>query len=272
MQFTPTELQKLVLLTGSKKALGLYLGLDLRDLEEVWTTNNLKTPLTWIKTQPRTEQLELLGRSGSLKALAKRLGCSEAALRPIYLGEPVRELDWERDFLLDQIERFGSIRTVAHMNDTTESLVRRRAESLDLDLADLIDYSGNNHANGKGRRAEQHFAALRGACITADRNKLDGSQATYDYDDADFGRVNVKSSRQWRYTAQSRQGSPDFWKASNRGWQAADHLVILCYDRKMETLVGVCKVSTTDPICSKTIIVTRDQLGSPDDLRPGGQP
>lgn len=271
MGFTPTELQKLVLMTGSKKGLGTYLGLDPKETDRIWNSNQLKTPLSWLKDQDESERLRLLGKAGSLKALAKRIGCSEAALRPIYLGDPVKMLPWSQTTLLEQLERYGSVRTVAHMNDVTESQVRRLAEACGLDLTDLIDYSANGHANGKGRRAELEFARLRGAHVLADLNKTEGSQAEYDFLDRELGRVNVKSSRQWRYRAQSRQGNPDFWKASNRGWQNADHLVILCYDRKMEQLVGVCKVNTQTNPCDKTILLTRDQLESPDALSVGGE-
>jgi hypothetical protein len=244
--------------------LGTYLHLDARQLEELWATNGLRTPLNWLRTQPRDTQLELLAAAGSLKILGKRLGCSEAALRPIYLGEPARELDWDRDYLLAQLERFGSIRAVAHMGDTTESLVRRAAEKHELDLADLVDYSRGNHSNAKGRRAELEFARLRGDRILADRNKIDGSQATHDFDDQDLGRVNVKSSRQWRYRAQSRSESPDYWKYGIRGRENCDQFVLMAYDLRMEVLVGV-KVVRPDE-CTRTITLTREDFNLPESL------
>lgn len=266
--FTPDELQKLVLMVGSKKELGTYLGLDPKQTDELWTRSGLKTPLSWLRDQPEAEQHRLLARAGSLKLLAKRLGCSEAALRPIYLGEPTRDLNWELERVLALFDRYGSVRTVAHMTDATESLVRREVERHQLDLTDLLDYSNGNNANAKGRRAEIEFARLRGDRITGDRNKLDGSQATHDFDDQDFGRVNVKSSRQYRYRAQSRQGSPEFYKFSNRGHANADTLILMAYDRKMESLVGVLKISTSDPRCQKTLLVTKDQLEPVDGLLP----
>lgn len=266
IDLNPQEYQELLLMVGSKKALGTYLGMEPKQLEVLWTQNQLKTPISWIRDQSREKRLELLAEVGSLKKLAERLGCSEASLRPIYLGEPKRELNWELDFLLEQFERYRSVRFVAHMHKVTENLVRKEVERHELEIPDLIDYSVGSNSNAKGRRAELAYAELRGVRILADRNKLDGSQALYDFDDTEFGKVNVKSSRQYSYRAQCRQNAPDFWKISTSGFWSADHLVALCYDKKMLNLVGVYKIPAAEAGHSKTLTVSRSQLQGPECL------
>jgi hypothetical protein len=174
------ELQKLVLMVGSKKALGTYLGMDTKMTDTIWRENNLLTPVAWLRTLARIEQLEMLAKAGSLAKLASKLSCSEAALRPIFIGEPIRELNWELDRLLGNFERYRSVRLVAHMNDVLESLVRKEIERHELELTDLIDYSFGDNSNSKGRRAEVEYLRLRGPKVTEDRNKTNGSQAEFD--------------------------------------------------------------------------------------------
>jgi len=227
----------------------------------------LKTPLTWIKDLSLDTRLDLLAKYGSLKALAAKFSCSEAALRPIYMGEPLRDLDWDEEFVIAQFERYRSVQLVAHMNDVPESHVRRRVEALELEITDLIDYSFGGNSNAKGRRAELDYAKLRGELVQADRNLLDGSQAKYDFDDVQYGQVNVKSSRAYRYTAQTRKADPIFWKISTSGWEMADALVCMCYDAKMTTLVGIVVLNAKQASHTKTVTLTSKDLTAPDGLR-----
>lgn len=269
LDLTKDEYQKLVLMVGSKKALGTYLGLDAKQTDELWRTMELRTPLTWLRDQDRTTQLELLAANGSLKRLAERLACSESALRPIYMGEPTRELSWELDFLLEQFERYRSVRLVAHIHGVNESLVRKEVERLELELTELIDYSFGANSNSKGRRAELEFQRLRGENVTEDKNLTQGSQAEYDFDDRILGKVNVKSSRRYQYKARTRRENPHFWKLSTAGWAAADKLVCMCYDDRMQELVGVYAIDAKAAAHSKTITITARELRSPDALQTG---
>jgi hypothetical protein len=269
LDLTTEELQKLVLMTGSKTDLGTYLGLDPKATDQLWKLHNLMTPLTWLREQSRTEQLELLARAGSLEALAKKIGASEAGLRPIYMGEPTRELDWDLDHTLAQFERYRSVKLVAHMNDTRESLVRKVVEKHELELATLIDYSFGGTSNAKGRRAELDFAALRAHAIKEDLNLTKGSQAEYDFDDLFLGRVNVKSSREYRFRARTRRENPRFYKFSTSGHENCDRFVCLCYDAKMQELLGVYVIQAQAAKHTKTITITAKDMSPPDDLRAG---
>lgn len=267
MQLTQAEYQKLVLMVGSKKDLGTYLGLDTKTTDQLWREMGLMAPLTWLREQSREAQLEMLAKAGSLKVLAKKLSCSEAALRPIYIGEPTRELNWELDYLLEQFEKYKSVRFVAYMHEVNESLVRKEIDRYELDLGDIIDYSFGDNSNSKGRRAEMEYAKLRGEAVTEDKNKTAGSQAEYDFDDIDLGRVNVKSSRQYKYRARTRKENPLFWKFSSSGWATADKLVCMCYDEKMQTLLGVYIIDAERAKHSKTLTITAREMKDPDVLR-----
>lgn len=272
LDLSSEELQKLVLMLGSKKELGTYLALDDRMLNQIWATHNLKTPLTWLRELPRQDQLELLARHGSLKKLGEAISCSESALRRIYMGEPVRELDWTEEYVLDMFERYKSVRLVAHMHDVGESLVRRVCEKYGLDVSEMIDYSFGANTNAKGRRAELEFARLRGEHILEDLNVTKGSQAEYDFHDAEFGRVNVKSSSQFRFKAQSRKRNSAYWKISTRGYQTADVLICLCYDVKAENLVGIKVIKTVEISTIKTITLTKEDLTEPHGIRSDPKP
>lgn len=260
LNLTNAEYQKLVLMLGSKKALGTYLGLSPKETNTLWVSEKLVTPLNWLRNQPRLRQLEMLAETGSLKALAKKLGCSDTALRPIYLGETVKSLDWTEEFLLAQLARYKSVRLVAYINDVSESLIRKLAEDLNVELSTLIDYSFGGNSNSKGRRAELDYAAHRGDLIIEDKNITDGSQAKYDFDDSLLGRVNVKSSCQYSYRAKTRKDNPDYWKFSTSGWATTDYFVCLCYDLKMNTLVGYCVLEASSVKSHNTVTISRSDI------------
>lgn len=236
--FTTEEFQKIVIMLGSKTKLGIYLGLQGKELDEIWKGQGLLTPAEWFRRQPRSDQLNMLAQAGSLKVLSKKISCSESTLRGI-LVEKREELDWEEAFLLEQLDRYGSVRLVAFIHNCGEAHIRRLAERMNVQLAALIDYTTGENSNSKGRRAELEFAELRKHKILADRNVEDGSQALWDYDDIDLGKVNVKSSKRYKYTAQTRRAAPYYWKFSTSGREEAETFVCLCYDDKMGELLGV---------------------------------
>jgi len=261
------DMQKVVLMTGSKKAFGTFLGLEIKEVNALWEKHQLLSPLNWIRSQSRSEQLELLAKAGSLKNLAKKLACSETALRPIYMGEPQRALDWSADFLIDLMVKYKSVKLVAHVKDINESLVRKCAAEHEIELSTLIDYSFGMNSNSKGRRAELEYANLREKFITEDKNITEGSQADWDFDDRELGRVNVKSSKMYMYRARTRREAPEYWKFSSSGWANCDHFVVLCYNEKMNSLIGIKVVEAEKAKHSMTLTILREELESPNALR-----
>lgn len=224
-------------------------------------TMNLTAPSTWLRERTRQEKLELLAKYGSTSQLAKHCGVSDSFVRT-ELGIRAGKLEWSEDELVQVFERLKSVKLVAHMYEVSESEVRRIAEKVGLDITSLIDYSFGDNSNGKGRRAELEFARLRGNHIWADRNLVDGSQALWDFDDDEYRRVNVKSSRRWKYKAQTRKDNPFWWKISTNGREHADNFAVMCYDGMMKELVAwtVFPVSALGDTKSVTLQLQPDGL------------
>lgn len=259
LDLTDAQHQKLILLTGSKKGWAIYLGLVSKEADRLWKLHGLKPPTDWFRSLTRTEQLELLAEQGSYTALAKQVGCSATALRTVMTSrKPDRA--FTEDELIALVETAKSVAFAARLADVSESNVRREADRLGIELAPLLDYSFGGNSNAKGRRAELEYAAMRPGKILRDLNLDEGSQADYDFDDADHGRVNVKSSRQYRYIASTRKDEPDFWKISLRSKEKADFFVAMCYDPKMQKLVGYRLIKTVDLPETMTLTLLRRDL------------
>lgn len=260
---TQQEHQELVLMLGSKKGWQTYLGLEEKQARLIWTSQSLRAPAEYVRSVD-LEELSTRVLSLGHKKAAIHYGLSESALRSILkergLAEKVNKPEFEKDELELHLRHYRSVRFAARMLGTTESWIRQEAARHDIDAKLLIDWSVGNNANAKGRRAEQEFARLRGAKITKDMNLTDGSQADYDFEDEELGRVNVKSSSQYRYKAQTRKASPNFWKFSMNGCEKCDHLVLMCYDEKMENLVGMLVMEAPKDPATRTITILREQM------------
>jgi len=208
--------------------------------------------------------MAVIANRRGVKQAAKHLGVSEGFLvsrirtRTKY-HNPV-DIEWDEDDCRDMFERYGSVRFVARMLGVTESQVRKAVAALRIEIATLIDYSTGDHSNAKGRRAELDFAELRGIHIVSDKNLAEGSQAEYDFDDAELGRVNVKSACRQKYKAKTRTDDPYFWKWSTRGADKCDCFVILCYDEGMQTLIGYTIIETRGKTFKKSELLQRRNL------------
>lgn len=257
---TQDDHQEIVLMTGSKKEWAKYLGLDEKTASSIWIRLELKSPADFLRAHCRGDQLELLSYHGSYEKLAKYLGLSTSAVRSIVHPGRDKIVPWTEEECLELFEKYRSVRLVARIVGMTEGEVRKQVEVLELDINSLIDYSFGANSNAKGRRAELHYAAFRGPKILRDLNVEVGSQADWDFDDAEHGHVNVKSSQQYKYKAKTRKAAPDFWKISLAGAEKADVLACLCYCERMTTLVGYVILKTSDLPNTKTIRLSRADL------------
>lgn len=265
-KLNPTEHQELVLMTGSKKAWQTYLGLDDRTARSKWIELKLLAPAQYVRACPREELADRVLTHGHDKAAAQ-FGLSKSGLISILrergLASGTVKPEYDSTTLTDKLTYYGSVRFAARMLGTTESWLRQEAARLDVDARLLIDYSVGNNANAKGRRAEQDYAKMRGSNVIRDLNLTQGSQAEYDFDDAQLGRVNVKSSRQYSYKASTRKDAPDFWKVSLNASEKCDKLVCMCYCPNGETLVGVKVIDGSHGIQTKTLTILRNELDDP---------
>lgn len=242
-------LQQIVLMTGSKKGLGEYLNLDSKELERVWRSYLLKTPAVYAFGLTKDEILFLLSVLKTQTRVANHLGISEATLKEVIKETLPKRLFSEstKEKVEQYIENYKSIKLAVRMMnlhsnwslDMTESKLRALAEEHEIDLGALLDWSQSAHSNGKGRRAELDFIKWRAGKVLEDKNKTEGSQADYDVLDERFGKVNVKSSRAFKFKAKTRKDRPFYWKFSCGGIEKADRVALMFYDEKMENLLAV---------------------------------
>jgi len=259
MDLKKTEHQELVLMTGSRKAWAVYLGIDEKEARALWNEIGLQTPAQWFRACPRRKQMELLVKCGSYKRLGQYLHLSVSFLQK-EMQIRVDHAPWDVEQVEELFSKYKSVSFVARIQDMAPTEVRRRIKALGMDLNKLTDYSEGGHANAKGRRAEEDFATLRASKIEEDLNVTIGPHAEYDFDDADFGRVNVKSSKRYKYRARSRADDPFYWKMSCRGKTECDYLILLAYDEGGTSLQGVAVFKSEDVDSMSTVTVTSGQL------------
>lgn len=196
-------------------------------------------------------------RLGSIEKAAAFLGVSASFFRSVtnYAATPGTPLnEWA-------VKKYASVRFISRMCQVSEAKVRAFVKEKKLEAH--ITYDTSNHNNAKGRRAEVFWAGTRGDKILEDCNLTQGSQAPFDYVDGDYGRVNVKSSRMYRYKAQTRKANPEFWKLSTSSLEKADHMAFVLYDRIGKTPLwhGVLKV-TDGMMKSKSVTIQVSKSGT----------
>lgn len=234
------ELQELMFLCGSKKEFAKTMGLSQADTTALMTQKGVKTPTDYLRAQPREALIERLVALGSYAKMATRYGTS-----PNFLSNLMKTDEETADLTAEGIEtalkRYGSFRLAARCLNTTEFNVRTAAKRFSVDYRKMIIPTKGHQNNAKGRRAELEYAKIRGRRIVHDANIVEGSKADYDFLDKDHGKVNVKSSRMYRY-----KNRESYWKFSTHGRDNADNLALMFYDRKMENLIGFSIIPTSN--------------------------
>lgn len=186
-----------------------------------------------ILSQYTTPELQkLLLRAGSYTAFRRMMGLSTREF--VELRDQRRELtlnvlsSWTRDQFVSELRRLGSVRIFCALYDAKESEVRSLAI---MWMVDLKKFSSPVAATtGTGRKGELFFKDVRGGNIVRDCFEDDGHTHPFDFLDALFGQVNVKTAERGRYRAKTRSGDPNFWHFSTKGWKDADYLVFVPLD------------------------------------------
>lgn len=228
-------------MVGSKKALQVYLRMEAKELAELWARNDLVTPVEYVRMMTRERLLEELitfstrEKAGAYFGVSASFLTDELKKRGLIPTLQVPTVDMVKEGL----EKFKSVRLAARKLGCTEGKLREIATKGGLDLSKTVDYAFSNHTNAKGRRGEEDYSRQRGESIIRDLNLIDGSKAPYDFDDKDYGRVNVKASR-----AHKRMAGEEYWKFSLRGKWEADHFAFMFYDVKMQFLRGIRVMKT----------------------------
>lgn len=260
-EFSTEDLQEIVFISGgSKKSFFTYVGLEGKEAEAFWIEHLLKTSIDWLRNLPRDHLYELLVKFSSMEKMANYYGCSEASVKKIF-DFPRPELEeFSSEELEEHISYYGSIALAARCLKQPESYLRKLVKEMGIPLASLLDYSQGRNANAKGRRAELWFSGYREDTITKDMNAEEGSQADYDFEDKELGRVNVKSSIQFTYKARTRKNAPHYWKFSARGKQNADYFACICYNDKMTEVVGLKIVPTSEIQSESSFVLGQEEI------------
>jgi len=252
------EHQELILMVGSKTNWMIYLGLERKEADRLWKELELKGPPTYARNLAREDLLELLADHGSIQKAAKYLGISASSYRT-YLGRTMKSRV-DPITLRKELKRLKSVRLFARLACVSEVDVRKAAEEANIDLSECVDWSTTNFSTGFGRRAELDYIRLRGTHIVEDKNLMLPT-ADYDVEDGEFGRVNVKASKRYRYKSNSRSGDPYYWKFGTKGRDKADWFALLFYCGGGKRLLNVDYIKTQDVPEGKTTF-TMTQLAT----------
>ena len=212
---------------------------------------------------PDADLLALIARQRTIKGAAAYLGVSSSFLvenlrsRTDY-SRPTIEIEWTEQACREIFKKYRSVRFVARMLGVSEGHVRTEVAALGLDIYKLIDYTVGDNSNAKGRRAELDYADQRKEAILEDMNVTQGSQAKWDFTDAEYGKVNVKSSVCHKYKARTRKDNPFYWKFSTRGKDNADYFAVMLYDEAGERLIDWIMIHTTNVTKRSEVVQIED--------------
>lgn len=190
--WTQEEVQALVNQTGSFENTARRLGLKATDLSgsgilgiPEWVRQKAKSDTTWLP--------KLVLQTGSIKAAAEILGCSETHIKNV-LKETGYETKMHKpnaEAAIAALQKFGSVLFAARLLETTPALIKNA-------VSNWRDYRDRTKVGTTSIRtgtiAENYFELVRG-------NKVQESPATenhnnkgFDHLDVDYGRVNSKGS------------------------------------------------------------------------------
>lgn len=249
------EMEILYGLVGSIENVAKYLGIPESEVRVL----KLRSPVLRVKEMADPQFLKVFLAAGGADAAAKRLFVSSAFILSELTRRGYRKEDpvnWLK--LRGDLERLGSVAFVAASYGATCSEVRQRCKEMGFDPKDVvrIEASGKYTA-ALGRNAELAFAEWRGEKIIKDCNKVDGSKADTDFVDAEFGRVNVKSSKGYK----SKRTGRLYFKINTEGLSQSDYLAAALYDPQREKVLywWVRPVSLVN-VNLKTISLHEDDL------------
>jgi hypothetical protein len=261
---TAYQHQQLVLMMKGRVGWEKFLGLDQdrKEAHRLWAEMKLLPPVHYARQLGRESVTAMLAEHGSWEALAKYLAVSVSFLTGLYkrsLGD--EELNLSSDAAIEMLETTKNIDLAARLLRTTPTKLRNLLEKEGFDLYTLTDMSWSTFSSGKGRKAENEFQARYPEATS--QNKAAGPTAAFDFTHPEMGRVNVKSSRRWRYRATTRKGNPEFWKISLSGIKECDTIYALLYDERYESIIGHAVIPAVPAVPGrslglKTLTITRE--------------
>lgn len=268
----PHEIQAIYFELKNQKAMRAFFGeFYEKVVEPLLKSGEVKKPTDYVAGLSPDSFMEQLANYDGSKGMARQYGVSVAFIRNLWrqysLSEPTKVIGpFTRELLVEGLERYGSVRMLCRLKSVKESEVRKVAKEAGLELAPYLNFEFGNYEVNRGRRAELYWKGQRGVSILRDLNESDSSQSDYDFDDAIYGKVNVKSSKRYRFRSKCRRNSPYFWTFSCNAIEKCDHVVFVLYDAVFENPIGwsVVKSEALRTLGKKTFTVKSEGLGQPD--------
>lgn len=242
IDFDAMTLQKMRLAFPNCYSLGMYFEGDyLRNVAELKRLT--LPPVTFVKEIS----------TGTLNSIVLDYGYRQAA----------RKLSVSSNFLRDQVKnRSLSLNTLGYLDSDVEELAKKIpykrlfnkltgrnlmkvAKGLNLDTSSFMQ-------DTKGKMAEDFYESIRGDAIIRNLNKED-KKSPYDFDDSEYGRVNVKSSRLF----EAKSGFVS-WKFSTKGDQ--DSLAAVGWDEKFEEPLFIAMLEATTARLTKSTSLNYNTL------------
>ncbi|MFY9401921.1 MAG: hypothetical protein WAQ07_00710 [Candidatus Omnitrophota bacterium] len=246
--FKDSELQMMRLAVKKVERLALYFEGSVKETMN-YIRNVTLAPVSYIRGQSLGKLVTLVLEEGYPKA-AKRLGVSEAFLKgEIKTRSKTEEIVIEPLELLskkeveDLIQRVPFITLLEAITGWKKFDIKRQFKLLRLETKSNLNTS-------RGRRAELIYKDFRGDKIKRDLNET-VAQSEYDFDDTEYGRVNVKSAKM---TLTKKGGR---WYFPLRRDSKSDNYALVCYDEFGEIVLRLYMVNMSQ-VGDKSFIVKED--------------
>lgn len=243
-----------------------FLGISYQEMRVLVKSKGIKNPTEYIRlitlgNNGVLEILYLLAQLGTWEKVAKHFSISESFLRSIFKEcKPIGEFDnpyYNEQIFKDEVRRLGSVEFFSRVKGVTPSSVRKWAKQHKIELPALLSYEGVGFENAKGRKAELLFKIIRGNNIIKDMNEAEGSQSSYDFEDKVLGKVDVKSSKRFKYKAKTRKEYPYFFKFSVDNL-TCDYVVFVAMDERFKNNIGmIAAPSKSIPLNYKTLTINQ---------------
>ena len=157
--------------------------------------NTTKPPATFVKNLSLSVLVSMIIKN-TYKGASEKLGVSVAFLKSCMDSYDIEGviIDTKSDFIsekysLQQLVELSKeieyVSLVSAVSGWSESAIRKALGRKGIDLK-------SEHTTSRGRRAELFYKKLRGSNIVRDLNE-DDPRSVYDFDDREFGAVNVRS-------------------------------------------------------------------------------
>lgn len=218
------EFQKLVVRLGVDY-LAKHVGVTKDHLRKVMRERSIKDSFEFLKGMSDAALLDELRLCGSYESVARRFKVSSSFVKSLYQHMGDRDQTMDVDKVRDEWDRLGYLGLVAVLHDVKISEVQRFAKRHGLKKPESYE-NESSIAHTTGRNGEVDYLRIRGLGKECDLTYTNPT-APFDVQDPEYGRVNVKTSNEFRYSSKTLPWKT-FWKFDLNGRHACDHIAMVC--------------------------------------------